>query len=86
MIFTIKLQKGSWLGLTLGDGGMTPNSDMIQLNGDTEEIHDMTSSGYKAPDQDSTKNLSASWSTYSNTKTATVYRNLDTGDAKDYVF
>ena len=46
VIFTIKMDKGSWMGLTLGSGGMTPNSDMIHLNGDTEEVNDMTSSGY----------------------------------------
>ena len=35
VIFTITLDKGSWLGLTLGSGGMAANSDMIQLNADT---------------------------------------------------
>ena len=86
VIFSITLDKGSWLGLTLGSGGMTPNSDMIQLNGDTEEVLDMTSAGYQAPAKDSTKNLSAKWSTKGNVKTAVITRKLDTGDAKDYVF
>ena len=46
VIFTITLDKGSWLGLTLGSGGMAYNSDMIQLDADKQEVHDMTSSGY----------------------------------------
>ena len=86
VIFSITMDKGSWLGLTLGSGGMTPNSDMIQLDADKQEVHDMTSAGYQAPSKDTTKNLSATWSTKGNVKTAVITRKLDTGDAKDYVF
>ena len=83
---SVTMQTGSWVGLTLGDSGMSTNSDMIQIDADNERVYDMTSAGYRSPNTDSSENfVSTTWSTVSGGKKVDIKRKLDTNDSKDYV-
>ena len=85
------MKDNSWLGLVLGDAGMSPGSDMIQIMADgvNSRVYDKFSQGYISPPLDSKDNI--------NTESTlrifdddfirfTLVRDLDTGDAdKDFL-
>ena len=50
-IFEIYMPDNSWLGLVLGDSGMAPGADMIQIKADgiNSRVYDKFSQGYISP-------------------------------------
>ena len=82
----IQMKKQSWIGLALGTKGMDAGTDMIMIDGGAEKVYDMISVGWKAPIAKPTQTLVAGFrEVNSELVTATIRRNLDTGDDKDYV-
>lgn len=49
----------AWVGLVLGDSGMTLGADMIVIKGSgiNSRVYDKFSQGYISPPQDAEKNL-----------------------------
>jgi len=84
--FTAILQDNSWMGIVLGNFGMT-DSDMIlfSANGEDSQFYDLYSQGYFMPREDEENNLEGSFIKVGDEVIFTVTRPLDTGDAKDYL-
>ena len=85
------MKNNSWMGLVLGDAGMAPGSDMIQImaNGVNSRVYDKFSQGYISPPEDSKDNINTE-STFrffdDDFIRFTLVRDLDTGDAdKDFL-
>ena len=77
------MKDNSWMGLVLGDSGMTPGADMIQIlaDGINSRVYDKFSQGYISPANDGEKNLSATFRFFEGDYIRfTIERDLDTGD------
>ncbi len=50
-IFEIYLKDQTWMGLVLGDSGMAPGADMVQIKADgiNSRVYDKFSAGYISP-------------------------------------
>ena len=88
-IFEIYMPDNSWLGLVLGDSGMAPGADMIQIKADgiNSRVYDKFSQGYISPPQDPEKNLLDNKFRFfeGGVVRFTLTRELDTGDAADFL-
>ena len=85
-IFKVQLANDSWVGLALGDSGMTPGTDLIQIDGANQLVYDKVSSGYQYPTTDGTGHLTATFTDVGNNWfEVLIKRPLDTGDSQDYV-
>ena len=85
-IFEVYMKDGTWMGLVLGDVGMAPGSDMIQIkaNGTNSRVYDKFSTGYISPPIDSDKNLQATFRFFEGGFIRfTIKRALDTGDSQN---
>ena len=83
------MKDGSWMGLVLGNAGMSPGSDMIQImaNGVNSRVYDKFSQGFISPPEDSNDNLDATFRFFDGDFIRfTIERDLDTGDSEhDFV-
>ena len=83
------MDSDTWVGLALGDTGMAPDTDMIQVDGANQIVYDKTSSGYQNPASDAEDNVISTStfteSSFGNILTVEISRDLDTGDSSDYV-
>jgi len=85
-MITVQMKRNSWMGLALGTKGMDAGTDMILIDSKEEKVYDMISVGWKPPIAKPTQALVAGFRDVdSDLVTATIKRNLDTGDDKDYV-
>ena len=70
----------------MGDSGMTPGTDLIQIDGANQQVYDKVSSGYQYPTTDGTGHLTATFTDVGNNwLEVSIKRPLDTGDSQDYV-
>ena len=84
------MKDNSWLGLVLGDAGMSPGADMIQIKaeGINSRVYDKFSQGYISPPIDSSKDIGQPTFRFFEDDFIrfTVRRKLDTGDStNDFV-
>ena len=87
--FEIYMKDNSWMGLVLGNAGMAPGADMIQImaNGVNSRVYDKFSQGYISPPVDESTNLDATFRFFEGGFIRfTIERDLDTGDSThDYL-
>ena len=86
--FEIFMKDNSWMGLVLGNSGMAPGSDMIQIkaNGVNSRVYDKFSQGYISPAIDGEKDLASTFRFFEGGFIRfTISRPLDTGDANDFL-
>ena len=70
----------------MGDSGMTPGTDLIQIDGANQVVYDKVSSGYQYPTTDGTGHLTATFTDVGNNwLEVSIKRPLDTGDSQDFV-
>ena len=83
------MKDNTWMGLVLGDSGMAPGSDMIQIkaNGIHSRVYDKFSQGYISPANDREKDIPATFRFFEGGYIRfTLRRALDTGDtANDFL-
>ena len=81
-VITLRLSTSSWMGIVLGDSGMTTGADMIQVDGANQLVYDKISSGYQYPSSDTQQDLTATWTDIGNdVMEVVIERALDTGDS-----
>jgi len=88
-IFEIYMKDQTWMGLVLGDAGMTPGADMVQIKADgiNSRVYDKFSTGYISPPQDASKDLTDNKFRFfeGGYVRFTLVRELDTGDSSDFL-
>ena len=77
------------MGLVLGDSGMAPGADMVQIKADgiNSRVYDKFSAGYISPPQDARKDLTDNKFRFfpGGYIRFTLVRKLDTGDSSDFL-
>ena len=85
-ILKLQLENDSWVGLALGQAGMAPGTDMIQIDGANRVAYDKVSAGYQYPSSDTIDNLEATFTEINESWIEVlIKRPLDTEDSQDYV-
>lgn len=89
MTFEVYMRDNSWMGIVLGESGMGPGADMIQIKaeGINSRVYDKFSQGYISPAEDGQNNLDATFRFFEGDQIRfTITRALDTGDSEqDYL-